>query len=86
MIGTATHGWSRDHRMAVLAERARQRTERRALTVLAASCADRPEPTLDEVAAWDRLLTEADELFIRLAAMPPADIDRRRAWRVAAAA
>lgn len=79
--GRSTRRWSRDHRLVVLASRARARVERRALLVLAATAADQPLPEPDQVARWDHLITQADELYVRLSGMPPADAERRRAWR-----
>lgn len=80
----STRGQARDHRRVAIAARARARVERRALLVLAATDADRPLPAPDQVARWDRLVVEADELYIRLAGMTEDDAALRRAWRVAA--
>ena len=73
---------TRDHRLIVLAERARSRTLRRCLLLFAACDAGEPSPEL--VARLDRLIGEADALWERLAGLPAAEARLRAAWRVAA--
>lgn len=76
-----------DRRIRV-AERASQRTRRRATLLLAMTEAG-ADPMPSDVARLDRLIGQADELWMRLALIPEAEeslgraeVALRRAWRV----
>jgi phage protein D len=73
-----------DHRRAALAERAFRRIRRRALLLLTACEEGRPEPTPDQVALFDRLIGEADALWVRLAGLSGRDLELHEQWLVAA--
>lgn len=74
---------STQHRRAALAQRAQDRTQRRALLLLASCDADQ-DPSPAVVSRLDRLIGEADALWERLSGMPEAEARLRQAWRVAA--
>lgn len=74
---------SPDHRRIALAQRAQDRTQRRALLLLASFDADQ-DPSPAVVSRLDRLIGEADALWERLSGMPEAEARLRQAWRVAA--
>ena len=73
-----------DHRRIALTERAFRRIRRRALLLLAACEDGRPEPGPEMVARFDRLIGEADALWVRLAGLSGKDLELHEQWLVAA--